>query len=43
MRPPGQSNAIQFENVYIANDETNLYIRFTLYAPALGCVRQLLR
>ncbi|HUD45431.1 MAG TPA: Ig-like domain-containing protein [Candidatus Baltobacteraceae bacterium] len=29
----GQSNAIQFENVYIANDQTNLYIEFTLYAP----------
>lgn len=31
--PPGQTNAIQFENVYIANDQANLYIRFTLYAP----------
>jgi hypothetical protein len=31
--PPGQANAIQFENIYIANDETNLYIQFTLYAP----------
>ena len=27
----GPSNAIQYENVYIANDQTNLYIRFTLY------------
>ncbi|HVU08997.1 MAG TPA: immunoglobulin domain-containing protein [Verrucomicrobiae bacterium] len=27
------ANAIQYENVYIANDETNLYIRFTLYSP----------
>ena len=31
--PIGASNAIQYENVYIANDETNLYIRFTLYSP----------
>lgn len=29
----GATNAIQYENIYIANDETNLYIRFTLYAP----------
>jgi hypothetical protein len=29
----GPTNAIQYENVYIANDETNLYIRFTLYSP----------
>jgi len=29
----GPTNAIQYENVYIANDQTNLYIRFTLYAP----------
>ena len=31
--PIGPDNAIQYENVYIANDETNLYIRFTLYSP----------
>jgi len=31
--PVGPTNAIQYENVYIANDETNLYIRFTLYTP----------
>jgi hypothetical protein len=31
--PAGPANAIQYENVYIANDETNLYIRFTLYSP----------
>jgi len=29
----GSSNAIQYENIYIANDQTNLYVRFTLYAP----------
>src|ERR1700677_2942823 len=29
----GSTNAIQYENIYIANDETNLYIRFTLYSP----------
>src|SRR5208282_2784114 len=29
----GPTNAIQYENVYIANDQTNLYIRFTLYSP----------
>jgi hypothetical protein len=29
----GPTNAIQYENVYIANDESNLYIRFTLYSP----------
>ncbi len=29
----GPTNAIQYENVYIANDETNLYIRVTLYSP----------
>jgi len=29
----GAANAIQYENVYIANDQTNLYIRFTLYSP----------
>jgi hypothetical protein len=27
------TNAIEYENVYIANDQTNLYIRFTLYSP----------
>src|ERR1039458_3627398 len=31
--PQGPANAIQYENVYIANDQTNLYIRFTLYSP----------
>jgi len=31
--PLGSSNAIQYQNVYIANDQTNLYIRFTLYSP----------
>jgi hypothetical protein len=29
----GATNAIQYQNVYIANDQTNLYIRFTLYSP----------
>jgi hypothetical protein len=29
----GPTNAIQYENVYVANDENNLYIRFTLYSP----------
>src|SRR5208337_3601304 len=29
----GPATAIQYENVYIANDQTNLYIRFTLYSP----------
>src|SRR5580700_3536520 len=29
----GSTNAIEYENVYIANDQTNLYIRFTLYSP----------
>ena len=29
----GPADAIQYENVYIANDATNLYIRFTLYSP----------
>src|SRR6202142_3294558 len=29
----GPANAIQYQNVYIANDQTNLYIRFTLYSP----------
>lgn len=27
----GPANAIQYENVYIANDQNNLYVRFTLY------------
>src|ERR1700761_1551564 len=31
--PVGSSNAIQYENVYIANDQTNLYVRYTLYSP----------
>src|ERR1017187_9507095 len=31
--PAGATNAIQYENVYIANDQTNLYLRFTLYSP----------
>jgi Bacterial Ig-like domain/Immunoglobulin I-set domain len=31
--PAGSTNAIQYENVYIANDQTNLFIRFTLYSP----------
>ena len=30
--PAGPANAIQYENVYIANDQTNLFIRFTLYS-----------
>ena len=29
----GSTNAIEYENIYIANDNTNLYIRFTLYTP----------
>jgi hypothetical protein len=29
----GTNSAIEYEDVYIANDQTNLYIRFTLYAP----------
>ena len=31
--PVGPTNAIQYENVYIANDQNNLYVRFTLYSP----------
>ncbi len=31
--PVGATNAIQYENVYLANDDQNLYIRFTLYSP----------
>ncbi len=31
--PIGPDNAIQYQNVYIANDQTNLYVRFTLYSP----------
>jgi hypothetical protein len=30
--PVGSSDAIQFENVYLANDANNLYIQFTLYS-----------
>ena len=30
--PVGSSDAIQYENVYIANDANNLYIQFTLYS-----------
>ena len=30
--PVGSADAIQYENVYLANDLTNLYIRFTLYS-----------
>jgi hypothetical protein len=29
--PVGAANAIQYENIYLANDESNLYIRCTLY------------
>jgi hypothetical protein len=29
----GSTNAIQYEDLYVANDENNLYLRFTLYAP----------
>ena len=29
----GPATAIQYENVYIANDQSNLYVRFTLYSP----------
>ena len=32
----GPSNAIQYEDIYIANDQTNLYIRCTLYSPRLN-------
>ncbi len=31
--PMGPANAIQYENVYIANDQNYLYVRFTLYSP----------
>jgi hypothetical protein len=31
--PAGPDNAIQYENVYVANDQDNLYIRFTTYSP----------
>jgi hypothetical protein len=31
--PAGPANAIQYENVYISNDESNLFIHFTLYSP----------
>jgi hypothetical protein len=30
--PIGSSDAIQYDNVYLANDANNLYIRFTLYS-----------
>jgi len=30
--PVGSSDAIQYDNVYLANDANNLYIRFTLYS-----------
>ena len=29
----GSTNAIEYDNIYIANDANNLYIRCTLYAP----------
>jgi hypothetical protein len=29
----GTNATIEYENIYIANDQTNLYIQFTLYAP----------
>lgn len=29
----GSADAIQYENVYVANDAQNLYLRFTLYTP----------
>jgi hypothetical protein len=31
--PPGPAGAIQYQDVYLANDETNLYMRVTLYSP----------
>jgi len=31
--PIGPADAIQYENIYLANDESNLYVRFTLYSP----------
>jgi hypothetical protein len=31
--PPGPTNGIQYKDIYIANDENYLYIRFSLYAP----------
>ena len=31
--PVGSTNAIQYEDIYFANDESNLFIRFTLYSP----------
>jgi Bacterial Ig-like domain/Immunoglobulin I-set domain len=31
--PVGNASAIEYENIYVANDESNLYIRFTLYTP----------
>ncbi|MGH7977448.1 MAG: hypothetical protein ACREC8_12405 [Limisphaerales bacterium] len=32
--PLGSSDAIQYENVYLANDANNLYIQFTLYSAS---------
>ncbi|HEX3801191.1 MAG TPA: spherulation-specific family 4 protein [Verrucomicrobiae bacterium] len=29
----GPATTIQYENIYLANDESNLYIRVTLYSP----------
>lgn len=29
----GPSSAIQYENIYIANDQTNLYLEVSLYSP----------
>jgi Bacterial Ig-like domain/Immunoglobulin I-set domain len=29
----GPTNAIQYEDIFIANDDNNLYVRFTLYSP----------
>jgi len=31
---PDNSNPVAFKDVYVANDESYLYIRFTLFAPA---------
>ena len=35
-QPAGSPNAIQYKNIYIANDTNNLYIRFTLYVPRVA-------
>ena len=32
--PIGPSNAVQYENIYVANDQKYLYLRITLYSPA---------